>query len=117
MPKFDENPELDGDTVLPPASVPVAHNVALKLPIFWLGAGEAWFAQWDTQFAIKAISVSKTKFYYAVTSLPQDVGVQILDLIHAPSPGNPYKVLKDCLIPLYSLNDYKRFEALVSKTF
>ena len=67
-----------------------------------------------TQFAIKTISVSKTKFYHAVTSLPQDVASQILDLIRAPLAGDPYEVLKERLTTLYSLNDYQRFKALVS---
>ena len=37
------------------------------------------------------MTVSKTKFYHAVAVLPQE-----------------------CLITLYTLNDYQRFEALVS---
>ena len=84
MPKVDKNPELDGaaDTLPPPSpSVPVAANVALKLPLFWPDAAEVWFAQADTQFTIRAVTVSKTKFYHAVASFPQDVAVQILDLI------------------------------------
>ena len=49
-----------------------------------------------------------------VASLPQDVAAQILDLIRAPPAGDPYEVLKERLTTLYSLNDYQRFEALVS---
>ena len=48
--------------------------------------------------------------------LPQEVAAQILDLILAPPSQTPYKVLKVRLITLYSLNDYQRFEALVSLT-
>ena len=40
--------------------------------------------------------------------------MQILDLIGAPPPGDLYEVLKERLTMLYSLNDYQRFEALVS---
>ena len=74
MPKVDETPELLGDSnadLLPPPSVPtVAASIALKLPVFWPEAAEVWFAQADAQFAIKNITVSKTKFYHAVASLP-----------------------------------------------
>ena len=115
MPKVNETPELVGVTdadLLPPPSVSVAANVALKLPVFWPEAAEVWFAQADAQFAIKSITVSKTKFYHAVASLPQDVAVQILDLIRAPPAGDLYEVLKKCLTTLYSLNDYQRYEAL-----
>ena len=73
-----------------------------------------WFAQADAQFAIKSITVSKTKFYHVVASLPQDVAAQILELIRAPPARDPYKVLKECLTTLYSLKDYQRFETLVS---
>ena len=102
MPKVDENPELVGaaDTISP--SVPVAANIALKLLVFWPNTAVVWFAQADTQFAIKTITESKTKFYHAVASLPQDVAAQILDFIQAPPAGDPYEVLKEHLTTLYS---------------
>ena len=118
MPKVDKTPELLGDSnpdlLLPPSVSTVAASIALKLPVFWPEAAEVWSAQADAQFAIKNITVSKTKFYHAVASLPQDVAAQILDLIRAPPAGDPYEVLKERLTTLYSLNDYQRFEALVS---
>ena len=118
MPKVDKTPELVGaaDTDSPPSpSVPLAANVALKLPVFQPDAAEVWFAQADAQLVIKTITVSKTKFYHAVASLPQDVAAQILGLISAPPAGDPYEILKERLTTLYSLkNDYQRFEALVS---
>ena len=64
--------------------------------------------------SIKAVTVSKTKSYHAVIVLPQEVTAQILDLIWAPPSQTPNEVLKDRLITLYSLNDYQRFQALVS---
>ena len=82
----------------------------MKLTVVWSDVVEVWFAQADAQFAIKTITVSKTKFYHAVASLPQDVAVQILDLIRAPPTSDPYEVLKDRLITLYSLNYYQRFK-------
>ena len=54
------------------------------------------------------------KFYHAVAVLPQEVAFQILDLICAPPAGDPYKVLRERLITLYTLNEYQRCEALVS---
>ena len=49
-----------------------------------------------------------------MASLPQDVAAQILDLIQVPPAGEAYKVLKDHLTTINSLNDYQRFEAFVS---
>ena len=37
-----------------------------------------------------------------------------MDLIHAPPARDPYGLLQERLITLYTLNDYKGFEALVS---
>ena len=62
-------------------------NVSLKLPASWPDTEEVCFAQADAQFAILIISESKTKFYHAVTVLPQEVTSQILDLIRAPPAG------------------------------
>ena len=61
---------MDEADVLPP-TVPVANNVAMKLPAFWPDAAEVWFTQADAQFVIKAMNVSNTKFYHAVAVLPQ----------------------------------------------
>ena len=80
----------------------------MKLPTFWPDAAEVWFAQADAQFAIRNLTVSKTKFYHVVAVLPQEVASQILDLIRAPPARDPYGVLRERLITLYTLNDYQR---------
>ena len=92
---------------------PVA-NVSMKLPVFWPDAAKVWFAQAHAQFVIRNVMVSKTKFYHEVAVLPQEVASQILDLIHTPPAGDPYGVLKERLITLYTLNNYQGLEALVS---
>ena len=40
--------------------------------------------------------------------------MHFLDLICTPPAGDPYGVLRECLITLYTLNDYQQFEVLVS---
>ena len=84
---IEEAPGLgDTEALFPPTSdaVLVAANVSMKLPTFWPDKAEVWFSQADTQFAIRSLTVSKTKFYHAVAVLPQEVASQILDLIRAP---------------------------------
>ena len=63
---------------------------------------------------LKMYLFQRQSFYHAVAVLPQEVASQILDLIFAPPAGDPYEVLWEQLITLYSLNNYQRFEALVS---
>ena len=110
-PAIDVAPILgDTEALFPPSpdAVPVAANVSMKLPTFWPDAAEVWFAQADAQFAIRNLTVSKTKFYHVVAVLPQEVASQILDLIRAPPAGDPYGVLRERLITLYTLNDSLR---------
>ena len=90
-PAIDEAPVL-GDTkaLFPPSpdAIPVAANVSMKLPTFWLDAAEVWFAQVDAQSAIRNLTVSKTKFYHVVAVLPQEVASHIFDLICATPAGD-----------------------------
>ena len=86
----------------------------LKLSTFWPDSAEIWFAQTDAQFEIKNISSSRSKFYHAVAALPQDVAGQVLNLIRSPPKDDPYQVLRTRLVRLYTLNEYQRFESLVS---
>ena len=98
----------DIGNIFPPSSSaspsPIA-NVSMKLLAFWPDTTEVWFTQADTQLTILNISVSKAKFYHAVTVLPQKIASQILDLIRAPPAGDPYEVLRERLITLYTLNN------------
>ena len=86
----------------------------MKLPVFWPDVAEVWFAQAAGQFPIKHMTVSKTKFYHAVPVLPQEVASQILNMIRAPPARDPYGVLRERLIMLYTLNNYQWCKALVS---
>ena len=109
---IEEAPDLgDIEALFSPTSasdaVPLAANVSMKLPVFGPDAAEVWFAQVGNQFAIRNVTFSKTKFYHAVAVLPKEVASQILDLILAPPAGDPYGVLRECLIMLYALKDYK----------
>ena len=116
--KVIEPPGLEDISDLFPPSAPASPspvaNVLMKLPAIGPYAAEVWFMQADAQFIIRNVSVSKTKFYHAVEVLPQEVALQVLDLIRAPIDGDPYEVLQECLITLYMLDDYQHFKALVS---
>ena len=104
---IEEAPGLgDIEALFPPTSasdaVPLAANLLIKLPVFWPDTAEVWFAQADAQLPIRNVRVSMTRSYHMVAVLPQEVALQILDLIRAPSAG----VLRERLITFYTLNDY-----------
>jgi len=95
-------------------ALPSVGAVALKLPPFWPESAEVWFAQAEAQFIIKGISSSTTTFYHCVASMSQEVASQMIDVIRAPPASEPYEVLKAGLVKTYGLNDYQRFESLIS---
>ena len=119
--KVIEPPALEGISDLFPPSAPASPspvvNVSMKLPVFWPDEAEVWFAQADTQFMIRNVSVSKTKFYHAVVILPQEVDLQILEFIRAPPARDPYEVLQERLITLYRLYVYQRLRLWSSFLF
>ena len=72
-----------------------------------------WFIQAEAQFENERITASHTKFTHCVAALPQDVASRLLDLVWAP-PAEPYEALRRRLIQMYSLNDFRRYQALQS---
>ena len=45
------------------------HSVAVKLPPFWPDNIETWLIQSESQFRLKGVTVSQTKFDYVVQSM------------------------------------------------
>ena len=93
------------------------HSVAVKLPPFWPDNIKTWLIQSESQFCLKGVMVSQTKFDHVVQSMSQTDSVKALDLIRAPPRNNPYGHLKNCLLRMYGLTDYTRFEAISSLPF
>ena len=81
------------------------NNVTVKLPLFWPENIEKWFVQAESQFCLRAVTISQTKFDYCIQAMPQKVTVKVLDLIRNPPTENPYQHLKDRLLWMYALND------------
>ncbi len=71
------------EVVVPPAPVAPAPvtAVSVKLPSFWIDNPRAWFIQADSQFAISNITVSTTKFYHILSSLPKEVIDTVVDIV------------------------------------
>ena len=73
MDKVEEAPGLEEIGNLFPSSTPVANSVSMKLPAIWPDAAEVWFAQEDAQFAIRSVTVFKTKCCHVVADLLKEV--------------------------------------------
>ena len=59
-------------------------QVSLKLPPFWPNRAKLWFTHAETQFVIKQITRSKTKFVHALTML-------VMGLLKTPQRWNHTK--------------------------
>ena len=62
-------------------TAPVEHAVSLKLPTFWNQQPRTWFAQAESQFAIRSVTSEVTKFHYVVAALDQETATRVLDVI------------------------------------
>ncbi|KFD60560.1 hypothetical protein M514_27264 [Trichuris suis] len=78
-------------------TIGTAAALSIKLPQFWAHSPKLWFAQAEAQFALKQVSSSLTKFYYAVAALPDHIASDVDDLLD-PEPLNPYEALKAKLL-------------------
>jgi len=56
-------------------------SIALKLPQFWADGAKIWFAQAESQFAIKNINNELTKYHHGITALPNEIAVQLIDFL------------------------------------
>ena len=81
--------------------------VAVKIPPFWPDNIETWLIQSESQFTLKGVTCSQTKFDNVVQAMSQSDANKVLDLIRAP-PADSYRHLKDRLLKMYALTDYAR---------
>ncbi len=94
----------------PPRSpVTTPENVAnfsrphLVLSAFWPNEPLAWFRTAEAQFRLNNITDSQRKYDYALSRMPDDVIVQLLDLMDDLEGNNvnPYERLKERLITTF----------------
>ena len=109
---LDERPER---LVLTAADL--LNTAAVKLPPYWPDNIKTWLIQSESQFRLKGVTVSQTKFDHVVQSMSQNDAVKVLDLIPAPPSYDSHGHLKNRLLRMYGLTDYTRFEDISSLPF
>ena len=93
---------------------PQVSSVQIKLPPFWPKGPELWFAQIESQFATRRITVSRTKFDYVVSSLSLEFATEVRDLLLRPPEEAPYEVLKAELTKWTSASEQRQIQELLS---
>ena len=88
-------------------------TVSVKLPSFWAGEPQVWFAQAEAQFVLRRITCSLTKYYHVAAVLPQEIVRSVLDILQDVPTEEPYEELKSRLVQSFALTDYQRAEQFV----
>lgn len=87
----------DDEEQNPPGNNNVAH-VAIKAPEFMDANPSAYFSILEAQFMLKNVSVSSTKFYNVISSLPPEVVGRLTPDVLASAD---YDLLKDTVVSIY----------------
>ena len=94
---------------------PAVSAVSLKLPPFWPGDPELWFAQVEAQFDLRGITAQTTKFSYVMASLTQEFAHKVRDVLLHPPADEPFIHLKRQLITRLCASEQKRIRQLLSE--
>ena len=97
-----------------PLPVPTVSAVGLKLPVFWPGDPELWFAQVEAQFSTQRISDERTMYAHVVAPLSKEYAAEVRDLLLHPPTTAPYGTLKAALIHRTSESETSRLNQLLS---
>jgi hypothetical protein len=82
---------------------------AVCLPDFHADSPQCWFDCLDSTFATANITQSITKFHWAMSKLPFSLTPTVRPLSRNPTAvADPYKELKELLLPSYGLTDKQR---------
>ena len=67
---------------------------SVKLPQFWQGNPEVWFAQVESVFNTRNITTQKTKFDYVIQALDNFTANRVQGIVLNPPDGTPYDAIK-----------------------
>lgn len=87
----------------------------IKIPSFWTNRPELWFLHVETQFRMKNITTSSTKYDYTVSALQPETMEIVADILLNPPATNKYENLKNTLLSRSRDTEERRFDALFNK--
>ncbi|XP_064462595.1 uncharacterized protein LOC135373302 [Ornithodoros turicata] len=96
------------------APTPLLSHFAIKLPQFIRPRPGLWFSQAECQFTLGHITSSTTKFHHVMSVLPEDVLIDVADILSSPPSDDPYVALKNAIISRASPSDRESLRELTS---
>lgn len=82
---------------------------SFKLMPFWTRSPAAWFIQIENVFMINKTRSDTVKYYHVLSSLPEDVINEVMDIITDPEQAT-YSNLKNALISRHSTSEERRIK-------
>lgn len=86
---------------------------SVKTIPFWNTCPDSWFFTLEAQFELARVTVSKTKYFMALSMLDQRTIQLCQDIIRSPSDTDPYEHLKGTIISRLVESDDSRLQKLL----
>lgn len=95
----------------PPLAI---NHYAVRLPPYWPQHPEIWFLQVEARFSVSNVTSQTTHFSHLVAALPNEVALEVYDLLSNPPTTAPYDALKAAIIERTTVSERKRLQQLLA---
>lgn len=110
----NELPHASGDAISnEPAQLDTV-AASCRLPAFWPNNPHLWFAQAESEFALKGIRAEATKYHLAIRALSERDISEIADIVSNPPISCQYQTLKEELLRRFQASPTVRLQRLLS---
>ena len=97
-----------------PAPAASVNATLVKLPQFWQGNPQVWFALVESVFSTRNITVQKTKFDYVIQALNNFTADQVQNIVLHPLEDTPYDAIKKALIKAFGKSQDQKDQELLN---
>lgn len=87
--------------------------VTTRIPPFWPADPQAWFLLIESQFALRNITNSKTKFHHVVSGLTPEMVTKLMDVISNTASTTPYEDLRTAITTRLGDHDHEQIHRLL----
>ena len=96
------------------SAAPAVNAAAVKLPQFWQGNPEVWFAQVESVFTTRNITTQKTKFDYVIQALDNFTADRVQAIVLNPPQDTQYDAIKKALIKAFGKSQDQKDQELLN---